>query len=736
MKFTGHKLLATLTVLAVIATGSSAVFAARPSKVNKVDASPRLTSYVNPFIGTGGHGHVFLGANVPFGLVQGGPSQPVKGWDWCSGYHLSDSTLVGFSLTHLSGTGIGDLGDITFLPYTGGNDSLQTFSHSNEICRSGYYSVKINGSGIRAEISATERASIQRYTYPDSKSPRKVKLDLRYGIGWDRPVDTHIEVLNDSTISGWRLSRGWAPDQRIYFTAVFSAPFQKGETDTLGASKIARFVFAPSNKPLLVRTGISATSVANAANNLSAEIPVGDFDLVARNADAKWEKALGAIKATAKDPETLKVFYTSLYHTMTSPSVFSDVSGDYRGADGKIYNTGGKYKVHTTYSLWDTYRAAHPLSTLIHPELQQDYIADFIDIYQKQGQLPVWHLHGNETNCMVGNPGVIVLGDLILKGFARDAQQEEQAFQAMKGSMMRDDRGLADLKTYGYLAYDGQDSVETVAKSLEYAIADAATAAVAKRLGHKEDYDYFSNRSLSFCKLYDPETGFMRALSKEGKRRPGEFSPFHAAHRADDYCEGNAWQYLWLVPHESDKLCELIGGKDKFVSRLDSFFVAEGDLGAEASPDISGLIGQYAHGNEPGHHIIYLYSLMGKPEKAAPLLRKVMTEMYTAEPDGLCGNEDVGQMSAWYVLSAMGIYQPNPTEDKFVIGSPVLDSAVINVGDGKTFTIKALNNSPENICVRSMMLNGKIYNRPYITFDDLRHGGTLILEMSSRPAVR
>lgn len=678
---------------------------------------------------------MFLGANVPFGLVQAGPSQPVKGWDWCSGYHYSDSTLIGFSQTHLSGTGIGDLGDITFLPYTGCNDSLQTFSHDQETCRPGYYSVKIGNSGIKVEISATERASIQRYTYPDGKSPRKVKIDLGYGIGWDRAVDTHIETINDSTVSGWRLSRGWAPDQRIYFTAVFSSPFRKVETDTLDASKIARLVFAPSSNPLTVRTGISATGIANSARNLGKEIPVSDFDRVARNAGDKWEKALGTIKATAEDPEILKIFYTSLYHTMTAPSIFSDVSGDYRGADGKIHNTGGKYKVHTTYSLWDTYRAAHPLSTLIHPGLQQDYIADFIDIYQKQGQLPVWHLHGNETECMVGNPGVIVLGDLILKGFAHDRDQEELAYQAMKGSMTGDRRGLADLKAYGYLAFDGQDSVETVAKSLEYAIADAATARVARRLGHESDADYFYNRSKSYQKLYDPETGFMRSLSKDGKRKPGEFSPFHASHRADDYCEGNAWQYLWLVPHDPEGLCELLGGKEKFLSRLDSLFTVQGDLGKEASPDISGLIGQYAHGNEPGHHIIYLYNYFGEQRRSAPLLRKVMTEMYTPTPDGLCGNEDVGQMSAWYVLSAMGLYQPDPSDGLFYIGSPVLDSAEIDLGNGKTFTIKALDNSPENIYVRSTMLNGKIHSKPYISFDDIRRGGTLILEMSPNPAV-
>ena len=692
------------------------------------EADQSYTRYVDPFIGTGGHGHVFLGANVPFGMVQLGPSQRVQGWDWCSGYHYSDSTLLGFSHTHLSGTGIGDLGDVLLFPAMNRTDSVATFSHANETCRPGYYKVKLDGSGIEAELTATTRTGFHRYTFPNSTDSAFVKLDLGYGIGWDKPTETKITVDNDSVLSGYRYSTGWAKDQKIYFTATFSRPFAGY---TLEGDRDVTLAFAPSADPLLVRVGISPVSTANAAHNLAEENPGWNFDLVTENADKVWNEQLGKVAVTGKNESDKRKFYTALYHSLFAPAVFSDINGDYRGADGNVYNTEGKFTPYTIFSLWDTYRAAHPLATLIHPEIQSDYAETFIDIYRRQGKLPVWHLHGNETDCMVGNPGVIVLGDLLSKGFVNDTVA---AYEAMQASMMLDERSLGALKRYGYIPYDAPECEESVAKGMEYAIADDAVAKTAEMLGKGDDTEYFKKRAASYAGYFDPATGFMRGKSMAGNFREGEFDPFSASHRVNDYCEGNGWQYVWLVPHDPHGLIGLFGSEDKFVNKLDSLFTIEGDLGEGASPDISGLIGQYAHGNEPSHHTVYLYNYAGEPAKAAPLLREIMSNLYTEDPDGLCGNEDVGQMSAWYILSSMGLYQVEPMGGKFVFGSPIFDSAVVSVGDGKHFEIKARNNSPENIYIQSVELNGKPYEKSYIMYDDIRRGGTLEFTMGSEPS--
>ena len=689
-------------------------------------AATDYAKYVDPTIGTGGHGHVFLGANVPFGMVQLGPSQPVKGWDWCSGYHASDSVLLGFSHLHLSGTGIGDLGDVLFRPAT--NPSLREirFTHDDETVRPGYYSVNLPEAGVKAELTATERTGLHRYTTANPSDSLYVTVDLRYGIGWDNLKGCDVALTTPTSIEGFRRSRGWANDQRTFFVADFSRPMARFESN----DTVALCVFAPSAKPLVAKVGISAVSMENAARNLAAENSGWDFDGIAAQAYDKWNDQLGRIAVTTSSDKQRRIFYTALYHSMFAPSLFSDVNGDYHGADGKYYNDPA-HKHYTTFSLWDTYRAAHPLYTLILPEMQPDLARTFIDIADQQGKLPVWHLVGNETNCMVGNPGAIVLADLFGKGFVADSAA---AFDALKRTAMLDERSLSEIKKYGYIPYDIEDGKECVAKGMEYAIADDAIAKVARAMGNKADADYFHKRGQAYRHYYDPTTGFMRGKSADGKFRDEVYSPFATAHRADDYCEGNGWQYLWLVPQDPHGLIQLIGGEKKFLDKLDGLFVAQGDLGAEASPDISGLIGQYAHGNEPSHHTVYLYNYAGKPEKSAPILRKVLTELYTDQPDGLCGNEDVGQMSAWYVLSSIGLYQVEPASGKYVIGTPVMDSAAIQVGPDRTFTVVAENNSPTNIYVQSATLNGKPLRRGYLNYSEIAAGGKLVLKMGPKPS--
>lgn len=702
----GGRLIYTCAAVAAFVVASGCASVARDG-----DVTERLTQYVDPFIGTGGHGHVFLGANVPFGFVQLGPSQEVKGWDWCSGYHYSDSTMLGFSHTHLSGTGIGDLGDILFVPTRDPSVSLMRFSHDNECARPGYYSVRLEDAGVDVELTATTHAGVHRYRFAEGDSAY-VKVNLAYGIGWDRPVETQVEQAGDLAVSGYRYSRGWADDQKIYFHAEFSRPMARYEKtdDTLAVC-----VFAPSAEPLVAKVGLSAKSVERARANLYSEVGDADFDTVMERADRVWNENLGRVTVKTSSDRDKRLLYTSLFHTMTAPVTYSDAEDEER-----------RYSV---FSLWDTYRAAHPMYTLLFPEMQTDIAATFMDIFRQQGKLPVWHLHGNETDCMVGNPGGIVLGDLALKGLTNDMKG---AYEAMRASAMLDERSLGELKRYGYIPFDLEGCGESVAKGLEYAIADDAVAKVASRLGIEDTL--FRERAQAYRRYFDPTTGFMRGLDSKGRRREGAFDPFAATHRADDYCEGNAWQYVWLVPHDPHGLIELFGSEEAFVSKLDSLFVAEGNLGADASPDISGMIGQYAHGNEPSHHVVYLYNYAGQPYKGAPLLRRVLTELYRDEPDGLCGNEDVGQMSAWYVLSSIGIYQVEPAGGRYVIGSPLFDSATIKLPGEKSFTVSAKNNSPENMYVQSASLNGKPYTKGYIDYEDIMRGGVLELVMGDSPS--
>ena len=683
-----------------------------------------LTQYVNQYVGTGGHGHTFMGANVPFGLVQLGPTEPTRGWDWCSGYYYDDDELIGFGHMHLSGTGIGCLGDVAFLPVKDFKQTSTRFKHEAEKVHPGYYSLQLTDPNVLVELTATERCGFHRYTFKDG-AKAQLALDLSQCIGWDKLNDCLLTQESATRLTGFRRSNGWAADRRIYFSIDFSQPVTVHRLDSMERVVVS---VADNTKPLLVKVALSPVSIDKAKLNMQAEMAGWDFDATVKAADDAWNRELARIQIQTNDQTKKRVFYTAMYHLMTSCSKFNDVDREYRGADGKVHKA--DFTNYTTLSLWDTYRAAHPLMTVAFPEMQRDFAQTFLNIYKQQGRLPVWHLMGSETDCMVGNPGAIVLADLTMKGFVED---KELALKALKATQMKDIRSLGLLKEHGYIPWNLEPENETVAKALEYCAADDGVAKVAKLLGKSDDYNYFFNRSRSYKKYYDPETRFMRAVGTDGKFRL-PFNPFFAEHRTNDYTEGNAWQYTFLVPHDVKGLIQLFGSDKAFMSKLDSLFFVEGWAGDNASPDMSGMTGQYAHGNEPSHHVIYMYNYAGRPDKAAPLLRKMLNEMYLDQPDGLSGNEDVGQMSAWYILSSVGLYQVDPVGGRFVIGSPLFDKATVNVGAGKTFTVVAKNNSDRNIYVQSARLNGKTLKNSYIDFNDIRHGGTLELVMGPKPS--
>lgn len=665
-----------------------------------------------------------MGANVPFGLVQLGPTEPTRGWDWCSGYYYDDDELIGFGHMHLSGTGIGCLGDVAFLPVKDFKQTSTRFKHEAEKVHPGYYSVQLTDPNVLVELTATERCGFHRYTFKNG-AKAQLALDLSQCIGWDKLNDCLLTQESATRLTGFRRSNGWAADRRIYFSIDFSQPVTVHRLDSMERVVVS---VADNTKPLLVKVALSPVSIDKAKLNMQAELAGWDFDAAVKSADEAWNRELARIEIQTNDRTKKRIFYTAMYHLMTSCSKFNDVDREYRGADGKVHKA--DFTNYTTLSLWDTYRAAHPLMTVAFPEMQRDFAQTFLNIYKQQGRLPVWHLMGSETDCMVGNPGAIVLADLTMKGFVED---KELALEALKTTQMKDIRSLGLLKEHGYIPWNLEPENETVAKALEYCAADDGVAKVAKLLGKKDDYEYFFSRSRSYKKYYDPETRFLRAVDTDGKFRL-PFNPFFAEHRTNDYTEGNAWQYTFLVPHDVKGLIKLFGSDKAFMSKLDSLFFVEGWAGDNASPDMSGMTGQYAHGNEPSHHVIYMYNYAGRPDKAAPLLRKMLNEMYLDQPDGLSGNEDVGQMSAWYILSSVGLYQVDPVGGRFVIGSPLFDKATVNVGGGKTFTVVAKNNSDKNIYVQSARLNGKTLKNSYVDFNDIRHGGTLELVMGPKPS--
>lgn len=709
-----------------------------------------LTQFVDPRIGTGGHGHVFYGANVPYGFIQLGPTSIPQSWDWVSGYHVSDSTVIGFPHTHLSGTGIGDLHDINVMPvvgevtYSRGDASsyetgLWSYSdRSKEVVTPGYYRTHLSRYNVDVELTATKRVGFHKYTFLGNESPAIV-FDMVNGGCWDKTTEAVIRVVNDSTVSGYRYSKGWADDQRVFFRAEFSRKFDNVEfivNDSVkegdmakGAQLFARVNFAAGNQePVYMKVALSPTSEEGAQLNMQTELSGWNFEKTIADAKAAWNKELNKVKVYTTDEASKKIFYTSLYHTLFAPSEFCDVNGDYYGADKQMHKGEG-FVNYTTFSLWDTYRAAQPLMTILHPEKMSDVINTMLHIHQQQGKLPVWHLMGCETNCMVGNPGVPVVADAILKdikGF-----DTELAFKALKESSMLPERGMEHRIEYGFIPADKM--TEAIAYDMEYAIADWAVAQAAQKLGKQEDYEYFLKRSKSYKNYFDASTGFMRGKMLDGSWRT-PFSPYASSHREDDYCEGNAWQYTWLVPHDVEGLVECFGSKEAFVNKLDSLFLANGDMGEASSPDISGLIGQYAHGNEPSHHTVYLYTLVGQPWKTADRIKEILHTMYTDQPDGLSGNEDVGQMSAWYILSSFGFYQVEPAGGKFVFGYPNFDKVEITVPAGK-FVIERENKGQQNNYIQGTVLNGTEYKKPWIEYADIMKGGELKFLMGDEPVV-
>jgi predicted alpha-1,2-mannosidase len=710
--------------------------------------SQKLLSYVDPFIGSGSHGHVFVGASVPFGGVQIGPNNFYKGWDWCSGYNYQDSVLIGFSQTHLSGTGIGDLADVLMMPYTGpikldrgietkpGSGYASKYSHKNETAKPGYYSVKLLDYNINVELAATERVGFHQYHFPAGKEAHVI-IDLKEGIN-DRTTDTYIQLTDKYTLEGYRFSSGWAKDQRIYFAIKSLVPIEQFDiynNDTLlkGTSGRGKFIkglisFKQAPTLLKLKVGISPVSSKNALANIVAEIPHWDLNRVVNEAEKKWTEELSKITVQTKSEEDKRIFYTALYHTMINPSLFNDHNGDYRGTDKKVYEK-APFANYSVFSLWDTYRAANPLYTVLHPEKVGDMVNSMLAIYQQQGRLPIWHLMGNETGTMPGLSSIQVIAEAYLKrikGFNADT-----ALAAIKKTINYDGIGLNYVREFKNIPSDRVR--ESVARAMEYSIGDGSAALMAKHMGRTDDYNYFLQRSKNYQLYFDSSTKFFR-----GKKEDGTWNPVFIPARSsrpwiNDYSEGNAWQYLWLVPQDVPGLMSLMGGETNFNDRLDSLFSIPLDTTGGHLVDMTGLIGQYVHGNEPSHHITYLYAYGGQQWKTAEKVRYIMKKFYHDQPEGIIGNEDCGQMSAWYVFSALGFYPVFPASTNYVIGSPLFNKASISVTGGKKFTVEAVNNSAQNIYVQSIELNGKPYTKTYISHNDIMNGGILKLFMGSKP---
>jgi predicted alpha-1,2-mannosidase len=708
--------------------------------VSKQVKQDRLTDFVDPFIGTGSHGHTYPGAAYPFGQIQLSPDNGTQGWDWCSGYNYSDSILSGFSHLHLSGTGIGDLADISFLPVTSvvtfkdGETNIDfvkryagKYDHSQEIARPGYYAVTLKNNGVKAEFTVTERAGLHRYQFPDA-GENNLLINLGFAINWDKPYQTSVNVVDSLLVTGTRLSNGWAKDQHVYFAVRFSAPIAKSVISNVGGEGRTVACLSFKDKQVMSKVGLSSVSVENAIANLDASLSGWDFDATQKKASDAWEKELSKIKIQSSDSVQKTIFYTSLYHTMVAPALFSDLNGEFKGVKGDVQKAEG-YNRYTVFSLWDTYRALHPLFTLTQQPKVNDMVKSMLDHYRQTGLLPVWELEGNETFCMVGNHSIPVVAEAILKGIGDFDQQ--LAFEAMKITSMNDRDGMG---LYDKLGYMPADKIEqSVAKSLEVAIDDWNVAAVAQKLGKSQDAAYFSKRAESFKSYFDKESGFMRGKLSNGQWTT-PFDPTFSKHEGSDYTEGNAWQYLWLVPQNVTGLIELLGGKEPFADKLDQLFkVKEGVTGKEASNDISGLIGAYAHGNEPGHHTTFLFNYAGRAYRTQELNREIQTTMYTNKPDGICGNEDCGQMSAWYVFSAMGFYPVNPSELKYQFGSPLVQEAKLEIAPGRYFTMKAPLASVVNKYIQQVKLNGKVLDHSYITHQEIMDGGILEFTMSSEP---
>ena len=701
---------------------------------------------VNPFIGTDYTGNTYPGAQAPFGMVQLSPDNGLPGWDRIAGYFYPDSTIAGFSHTHLSGTGAGDLYDISFMPVTLPYKEApyplgihSKFSHDSEQAYAGYYKVTLEDYKIDVELTATERTGIQRYTFPGGDAA--VILNLAKAMNWDATTDAGIEIIDSVTVKGYRMSTGWARDQRVYFASRFSKPFESVDIDTVplmdgngkttgGKGIIATFNYKTTpGEQLVVSTAISGVDENGALNNLIAEAPEDNFDKYLAETTKKWDKELGSIAVEGGTPDEQTSFYTALYHSMLAPTIYSDVDGRYFGPDKKIHKADG-WTNYSSFSLWDTYRAAHPLYTIVDPEADGDMVDSFLAFYDQHGRLPVWNFWGGETDMMLGYHSVPVIVDAYLKGIG--GFDAEKALDACVATANDDEyRGIGLYKSLGYVPYNVVDPYNSenwsLSRTLEYAFDDYCIAVMADKMGKKELANEFYKRSQNYKNTYNPATGFFQPRDDKGNWQP-DFKPEgYAPHIS----ESNAWHYFWSVQHDIPGLISLTGGKEAFSAKLDSMFTVGPKENEELPLFSTGMIGQYAHGNEPSHHVIYLYNKVGQPWKTAKYAHEVLTKLYKNTPDGLCGNEDMGQMSAWYVLSAMGFYPVNPVSGQYEIGSPLFNQVKISLPEGKAFTLTAKNLSDENIYVKSVTIDGKPWNKSYITHQQIIDGANVELEMTS-----
>ena len=727
----------------------------------QTSTSQDYTDFVNPFIGTGGHGHTYPGAVVPNGMIQPSPDTRIYQWDACSGYYYNDSTINGFSHTHLNGTGCGDYGDVLLMPTVGkqdyhamGSESQQmayasAFSHQNETAQPGYYSVVLDRYNVKAELTATKRAAIHRYTFPQSDESGFI-LDLDYSLQRQKNEEMELEVISDTEICGRKKTVYWAFDQYINFYAKFSKPFTYTMvTDSmvldeggplLPTAKVLLHFNTKAGEEVYVKVGISAVDVEGARKNVEAEIPEWDFNGVRKAARASWNNYLAKIDIDTDNKDQKTMFYTALYHTGMQPNLFTDVDGRYLGMDLKAHQGSVNEPMYTVFSLWDTFRAYHPLMTIIDPDLNEAFIRSLIQKQREGGVFPMWELAGNYTGTMIGYHAVPVIVDAYMKGYHNFDVNE--AYKACLRVAEYDTAGIKcpslvlphlmpQAKYWknkiGYVPCDKDN--EAVAKALEYAYNDWCISAFAESLGDAANHEKYAKFAEGYKTYFDPSTRFMRGLDSKGNWRT-PFNPRSSTHRNDDYCEGTAWQWTWFVPHQIDGLVELMGGREGFISKLDSLFTVSSVLeGENTSADISGLIGQYAHGNEPSHHIIHMYNYVGQPYRTQELVDSVLQTLYFNDPDGLSGNEDCGQMSAWYILNAMGFYQVCPGKPVYSIGRPLFNKATVNLKDGKKFTVIAKNNSRENKYIQSIVLNGKPLDEPFFTHQDIVDGGTLELTM-------
>lgn len=741
------------------------LFAIMIGSCTSTPLKPDYSSYVNPFIGTGGHGHTYPGAIVPNGMIQPSPDTRIYQWDACSGYYYADSTINGFSHTHLSGTGCGDYGDVLLMPTVGKQDYTSTgsksqqmayssgFSHEKETAEPGYYSVFLDRYQVKAELTATKRAAIHRYTFPKSEDAGFI-LDLDYSLQRQKNEEMELEVISDTEICGRKKTVYWAFDQYINFYAKFSKPFTYTMvTDSMAldeggpllpVAKVLVQFQTKKDEQVLVKVGISAVDMEGARKNVEAEIPEWDFDDVRQSAREDWNRYLSKIDIETGDNDQRTMFYTALYHTGMQPNLFTDADGRYLGMDLKAHQGSTDEPIYTIFSLWDTFRAYHPLMTIIDPDLNEAFIRSLIRKHLEGGILPMWELAGNYTGTMIGYHAVSVIADAYMKGY-RNFDLEE-AYRACLRVAEYDTTGIKcpplvlphlmpQAKYWknkiGYVPCDKDN--EAVAKALEYAYNDWCISVLAGEMKDTANQKKYAEYAKGYKKYFDPSTRFMRGVDSKGNWRT-PFNPRSSTHRNDDYCEGTAWQWTWFVPQDIDGLVTLMGGKEAFIGKLDSLFIADSALeGEQVSVDISGLIGQYAHGNEPSHHITHLYNYVGQPYKTQELVDRVLHTLYSNNPDGLSGNEDCGQMSAWYILNSMGFYQVCPGKPVYSIGRPLFNKSTIHLKDGKTFTIVVHNNSRDNKYVQKMALNGKSLKVPFFTHQDIVNGGMLELTMGSKP---